>query len=137
MFSFGTHKKPSFVPDIFDSAAEFDAELMFNAPTVREVAEKVRIRAYSKEYYQWIGQPMPSSPIRSVAQIAADAMGKKCKSCAGTGLYRLHKFNKDIPCAKCAGKGIVTMIDEARTKAYIERRASGKVMSTSHTDYVH
>lgn len=147
MFKFGSHHTPKEIPDLFDSADlysdELDANLMFEVVTAGTpvLTEKVRIRAYSARYYEWIGQPMPvaekAPQIRSVAQIAADAMGKKCKSCAGTGLYRLHKFNKDIPCAKCAGKGIVTMIDEARTKAYIERRASGKVMSVSHTDYVH
>ncbi|URQ88251.1 MULTISPECIES: hypothetical protein [unclassified Pseudoalteromonas] len=124
--------------DLFESAAHYEASL---AEVDTPVAEKIRIRAYSAEYYEWIGQsiPMPekSPEIKAVELIKASSNGKACRACDGTGLYRIHKHNKDIPCAKCAGKGYITPIDEARSKAYTARRNAGLPMDASHTDYIH
>lgn len=130
--------------DLFGSAATYEATLnALDAPveTEEEEIEKIRIRAYSEEYYQWIGKRIPtpekSPEINAVEAIVESVAGTHCKACNGTGLYRIHKHNKDIPCAKCAGKGKVTAIDEARSRAYAARRAKGLAMSTSHTDYLH
>lgn len=124
--------------DLFESAAHYEASL---SELDKPVAEKIRIRAYSDEYYQWIGKdiPMPEKKPTASAQelIKASSNGKTCASCSGTGKYRMHKFNQDIPCAKCAGKGYITPIDEARSKAYAARKSAGLPMDSKHTDYVH
>lgn len=122
--------------DLFDSAAHFEASLAeLETPTT--IAEKRRIVAYSDEYYEWIDQPKPKAKITAVDIIQASSNGKDCKACNRTGKYRIHKHNIDIPCAKCAGKGYITPIDEARSKAYTARRSAGLPMDASHTDYIH
>lgn len=150
MFNFGTTEQPKSVEqfeDVFESALNFENQLEGN--TTFEVvsaystplAEKRRIRAYSPEYYEWVGieQPKPKKTAQEVVQavIKASSNGETCKGCDGTGKYHLYKYNKDIACAKCAGKGYTTPIDTARGKAYQQRKVSGLPMDTSHTDYVH
>ena len=124
--------------DLFESAAHFEASL---AELDKPKTEKIRIRAYSDEYYQWIGKDIPMSEkkptIDAQELIKASSNGKTCTACSGTGKYRMHKFNQDIPCAKCAGKGYITPIDEARGEAYMARKRAGLPMDAKHTDYVH
>ena len=71
--------------DLFESAAHFEASL---AELDKPKTEKIRIRAYSDEYYQWIGKdiPMPEKKPTIDAQelIKASSNGKTCTACSGT-----------------------------------------------------
>ncbi|WP_165735040.1 hypothetical protein [Pseudoalteromonas sp. C8] len=123
--------------DLFGSAAAYEATL---DATETPTAEKVRIRAYSSEYYTWIGQciPMPakSPKINAVDQIVTSAKGTACKRCNATGIFALNNGTATT-CYKCAGSGTITAIDEARTAKYWARKNSGQAMSKHYTDYVH
>lgn len=118
--------------DIFESAANYEAMLK-----EQEKPEKIRIRAYSPEYYEWIGGPKSTPPTPAKQLVMESSHGKKCTCCKGTGEYHLTRSNTYVSCAKCAGKGYVTPIDEARSRAYFKRRTEGQPMDTSYEDYIH
>jgi hypothetical protein len=68
MFNFGTtipSTKTPVVEDLFDSADEFERTLVQED----KPAEKVRIRAYSDDYYKWIVKAAPTTKTRSAANV--------------------------------------------------------------------
>lgn len=121
--------------DLFGSAALYEQTL---TATVAPKADKVRIRAYSDDYYKWLSHDMPAPvktpQILSVEQIVATAKGKPCKRCDETGTFVLDSGKKTI-CYQCAGSGRITAIDEARTAKYWERKNSGATMDKHHSQY--
>lgn len=121
--------------DLFESAANYEAML----EAEEQQQERIRIRAYSPEYYEWIGESKPTPPAPSAARqlVMESSHGKKCTCCKGTGQYHLTRSNTYVSCAKCAGKGYVTPIDEARSRAYYQRRTEGQPMDMSYEDYIH
>ncbi|MBM7454480.1 cytochrome c5 [Oceanisphaera litoralis] len=73
----------------------------------KPAAPKPRIRAYSPEYWEWLGvaQPVPAvEPEPAVEQIVP-AIDTVCSCCKGTGVYVGRTYQ--TRCARCKGDGIL------------------------------
>lgn len=81
--------------------------------------------------------PKADKPRVTVAEFQAYHAGHdtKCPKCANSpkpGYWWFRAMKSWAPCARCAGTGQVSAVDQERFVAYNERKDSGEVMDTSY-----
>lgn len=126
------------VDDLFESAAHYGAalaEIESAAEKPAEVVEKVRIRAYSDDYYKWLAMDSKARAKIEVSRIVEEAKGSGCSRCGGTGIFQFDNGNRGV-CHQCAGSGTVTAVDAARTAKYWKRLESGASMDKHYSQYM-
>lgn len=118
--------------DVIDRAFEFDFENSTSEPTPKE-----RIRAYSKRYYEWIGNA--ATKLREVLGVQKPETITKlepvgqydcCPKCEGDKFIFIRNKGRHVPCGRCGGKGYVTEADKLRHKAYLARKAKSRTTIT-------
>lgn len=93
---------------------------------VQVPVEKVRIRAYSPEYYEWIS---PSVKVEPVVEFDKDKSVQPCShpDCHN-GWYIGGKYRR--PCFRCGGKGTMTQADINRHQGHELARDMGVTKTT-------
>jgi hypothetical protein len=87
---------------------------------------KTRIRAYSKAYYAWVkrgeGGKQATSAIKQLVA-KKKAATTDCQSCDGSGVYIGETYS--TRCARCKGKGHMTLTDHRTYSTWTEARSRG------------
>ena len=110
------------------------------APIV-EAKPKVRIRAYSPQYYQWLGaakpQPVvvPQPAVEMYKKIMPDDADHECGMCGGEGSILIRKTGRYVSCARCMGKGFLVEADMKRHAAYLKRKEEGRPMNVTYKNH--
>lgn len=106
---------------------DFDFDFDAPNPSTPKV-ERFTLRAYTKAYYEWI-KPKAKKLIASVKKLA-EAKGRICPSCQGSGKYVGVRYTRDCITCKVDGVSLGHMTDssERRLTAYAERKSSGQPM---------
>lgn len=94
--------------DIFDIEGIMD---FIDPITTTTDVEKVRITAFSDDYYEWIKPATDSKESIAMVEEAEYEHECQCGSCQGTGTWVGPKWSR--PCLTCGGTG---RIDAKRAK---------------------
>ena len=104
------------------------------APIV-EAKPKVRIRAYSKEYYQWLEAAKPKPAVEMYKKMMPDDADHECGMCEGKGSILIRKTGRYVSCARCMGKGFLVEADLKRHAAYLKRKEEGRPMDVTYKNH--
>lgn len=94
----------------------FDINFDNLEPAALAKPTKKRIRAYSKEYREWIKPEKKGIKVTGIKPEAEEPAAECCSACGGTGVYKNAKYQRT--CFRCKGKGVIDTVQANRNRVY-------------------